>query len=136
MKNVVKQENYYYPWDVEKAHEEWVHHYNHERDHESLDNVTPVHVNGGRRNEILDQHALVKARTMSHSSLIDGYRIFIFVVGRSRKLERPEFCSIVNKKQLRYYERDCDVQMLEVSISLLELPTLITITQRRRVLRS
>ena len=49
----------------EKAIDEWVHHYNHERYQESLDNVTPADVFGGSRNEILDQRALVKARTMT-----------------------------------------------------------------------
>ena len=44
MKNVVKLENYYYPWLLEKAIADWVQHYNHERYHESLDNVTPSDV--------------------------------------------------------------------------------------------
>ena len=44
MKNVVKLENYYYPWQLEKAIADWVQHYNHERYHESLDNVTPSDV--------------------------------------------------------------------------------------------
>jgi putative transposase len=65
MKNVVKLEHYYYPWELEKAISEWVLHYNHERYHESLDNVTPADVYKGRRNEILDQRALVKARTLT-----------------------------------------------------------------------
>ena len=61
MKNAVKLENYYYPWELEKAIAEWVKHYN----HESLDNVTPADVYEGRRNDILDQRALVKARKMT-----------------------------------------------------------------------
>ena len=65
MKNVVKLEHYYYPWELEKAIDEWVQHYNHERYHESLENVTPADVYEGRRNDILDQRALVKARTMT-----------------------------------------------------------------------
>ena len=69
MKNVVKLEHYYYPWELENAIEEWVYHYNHERYHESLDNVTPADVFGGRRNEILDQRALVKARTMTQRKI-------------------------------------------------------------------
>jgi transposase InsO family protein len=64
MKNVVKLEHYYFPWELEHAIEEWVHHYNHERYHESLDNVTPADVYEGRRNDVLDQRAKVKARTM------------------------------------------------------------------------
>jgi putative transposase len=48
MKNVVKLENYYYPWELEQAITEWVEHYNHQRYHESLDNVTPADVYEGR----------------------------------------------------------------------------------------
>jgi putative transposase len=65
MKNVVKLENYYYPWELEHAITEWVEHYNHERYHESFDNVTPADVYEGRRNEMLDQRAIVKHRTLS-----------------------------------------------------------------------
>jgi len=69
MKNVVKLEHYYYPWELEKAIAEWVEHYNHERYHESLDNVTPADVYEGRRNDILDQRAVVKSRTMTRRKL-------------------------------------------------------------------
>ena len=48
MKNVVKLENYYYPWEREKALAKWINHYNHEQYHESLDNVTPADVYEGR----------------------------------------------------------------------------------------
>ena len=61
MKNVVKLENDYYPWELEKAIAEWVDHYNHERYHESLDNVTPADVYEGRRNDIQEQRALLKS---------------------------------------------------------------------------
>ena len=64
MKNVVKLEHYYFPWELEKAIAEWVEHYNHQRYHESLDNVTPADVYYGRRNDILDQRAIIKSRTM------------------------------------------------------------------------
>jgi hypothetical protein len=60
MKNVMKLENYYFPWELEVAIGEWVEHYNHERYHESLDNVMPADVYQGRRNDILDQRALTK----------------------------------------------------------------------------
>jgi putative transposase len=63
MKNVVKLEYYYFPWELENPIAEWVDHYNHGRYHESLDNVAPADVFAGRRNDIPDQRALVKART-------------------------------------------------------------------------
>ena len=65
MKNVVKLENYYFPWELENAITEWVAHYNHERYHESLDNVTPADVYNGRRNDILDRRAIIKSRTLT-----------------------------------------------------------------------
>ena len=65
MKNVVKLENYYYPWEPEQAIANWVQHYNHERYHESLDNVTPADVYHGRQEEILVQRAIIKSRTMN-----------------------------------------------------------------------
>jgi putative transposase len=65
MKNVVKLENTYYPWELEQAIGRWVQHYNHERYHESLDNVTPSDDYHGRSEEILDQRAIIKSRTMN-----------------------------------------------------------------------
>ena len=64
MKNVVKLENDYYPWQLEKAIADWVQHYHHARYHESLDNVTPSDVYQGRRDDILDQRAIIKSRTL------------------------------------------------------------------------
>ena len=65
MKNVVKLEHDYYPWELEKAIAEWVEHYNHKRYHESLDNVTPADVYEGRRNDILDQRTVVQISTLT-----------------------------------------------------------------------
>ena len=41
MKNVVKLEKYYSPWELERAIARFVDDYNHRRLHEALDNVTP-----------------------------------------------------------------------------------------------
>jgi putative transposase len=65
MKNVVMLEHYYFPWELESAIAEWVAHYNHERYHESLDNVTPADVYNGRRNDILDRRSMIKSRTLT-----------------------------------------------------------------------
>ena len=69
MKNVIKLEHYYFPWELEKAIKEWVNHYNHERYHESLENVTPADVYQGRRNDILEQRAIIKCRTLNQRKL-------------------------------------------------------------------
>ena len=42
MKNVVKLEHYYSPWELETALRDFVAYYNNERYHEALDNVTPA----------------------------------------------------------------------------------------------
>jgi len=64
MKNVVKLENYYYPWDLEKAIGQFVDYYNHQRYHESLDNVTPADMFYGRYEEIMNRRQLIKQQTL------------------------------------------------------------------------
>ena len=71
MKNVVKLEHYYFPWELENSIAEWVAHYNHERYHESLDNVTPADVYNGRRNDILDRRSMIKSRTLTQRKVQD-----------------------------------------------------------------
>jgi len=44
MKNVVKLQHDYFPWELEAALRDFVSYYNNERYHESLDNVTPADV--------------------------------------------------------------------------------------------
>jgi len=64
MKNVVKLENYYYPWDLEKTIGQFVDYYNHQRYHESLDNVTPADMFYGRYEEIMNRRQLIKQQTL------------------------------------------------------------------------
>ncbi len=64
MKNVVKLENYYMPWELEQRIGEFVDHYNHRRVHESLDNLTPADVYLGRDQEILAARQAVKEQTL------------------------------------------------------------------------
>ena len=64
MKNVVKLEKYYSPWELERAVARFVDDYNHRRLHEALDNVTPVDVFEGRRLAILTRRAQIKRRTL------------------------------------------------------------------------
>ena len=63
MKNVVKLEKYFSPWELERALGRFVEHYNHRRLHESLDNVTPADVYHGRRPAILTRRERIKQRT-------------------------------------------------------------------------
>ena len=71
MKNVVKLDNYYLPWDLEEAIARFVDHYNNERLHESLDNVTPADAYYGRREEIVDQRMIIKNRTLQKRKRIN-----------------------------------------------------------------
>ena len=64
MKNVVKLAHYYSLGELERAIGQFVHHYNHERYHESLNNVTPADVYFGRYQEIMDRRAIIKRETL------------------------------------------------------------------------
>jgi transposase InsO family protein len=64
MKNVVKLENYYLPWQLEQQLERFVEYYNNERYHESLNNVTPADVYYGRNHKILSQREKIKRLTL------------------------------------------------------------------------
>jgi len=55
LKNRVLLENYFLPGDLERQIEDFVEHYNHERYHESLKNVTPADVYFGRAQSILNR---------------------------------------------------------------------------------
>ena len=64
MKNVVKLRNYYLPEELEREIGRFVDYYNHERVHESLDNVTPADVYHGRHREIQTARQQLKDQTM------------------------------------------------------------------------
>ena len=64
MKNVVKLAHYYSPWELERSIAQFVHHYNHERYHESLDNITPADMYFGRYQEVIDRRAMIKQTTL------------------------------------------------------------------------
>jgi len=65
MKNVVKLQHYYFPWELEQEISKFVEHYNHHRYHESLSNVTPSDVFYGRQREILSERDRIKRKTMA-----------------------------------------------------------------------
>ena len=65
MKNVVKLEKYYSPWELARAIGRFVDDSHHRRLHEALDNVTPADVYEGRRSAILARRAQIKQRTLA-----------------------------------------------------------------------
>ena len=64
LKNVINLENHYFPWELEKAIEEFVEHYNNHRYHESINNLTPADMSFGRDKEILSQRQITKEKTL------------------------------------------------------------------------
>jgi putative transposase len=70
MKNVVKLQHYYFPWELEAVLRGFTRklrllpYCNNERYHDSLDNVTPADVYFGKRYEVLTERDKVKRRTM------------------------------------------------------------------------
>ncbi|WP_461117896.1 transposase [Spirosoma jeollabukense] len=64
MKNVLLLEHYYSPDELRQRVAEWVDYYNHQRYHESLDNVRPADAYWGRQDQILTQRKQIKQLTM------------------------------------------------------------------------
>ena len=64
MKNLIQLQNYAFPWDLEREIGRFVHYYNHQRYHESLDNVTPADVYFGRAKEVLTRRDEIKPKTL------------------------------------------------------------------------
>jgi putative transposase len=64
MKNIVKLDHYYRPEELNSALEIFVNYYNHERYHESLDNVTPGDVYFGKKEQILRKRERIKNQSM------------------------------------------------------------------------
>ena len=69
LKNRILLENYYLPGDLEIRIEAFVAHYNHQRYHESLKNLTPADVYFGRGQTILLQRERIKRKTIEHRRL-------------------------------------------------------------------
>ena len=65
MKNQILLENYYMPGELKIALQPFVNYYNHERYHESLNNLTPADVFYGRGPEILEQRDMIKRATLA-----------------------------------------------------------------------
>ncbi|GHA84429.1 hypothetical protein GCM10009069_04420 [Algimonas arctica] len=64
LKNRILLENYFLPGDLKLQIEDFVKHYNYERYHESLSNVTPADVYFGRAQAILKRRERIKQKTI------------------------------------------------------------------------
>ena len=64
LKNRILLENYFLPSDLEAQIEAFVGHYNHQRYHESINNVTPDDVYFRRNKAILKQRERIKQKTL------------------------------------------------------------------------
>ena len=65
MKNQILLNHYYLPRELQEHLQRFIRYYNHERYHESLDNLTPADVFYGRDQDILEQRQQIKHNTMS-----------------------------------------------------------------------
>jgi len=70
LKNRILLENYFLPGDLENQIEAFVEHYNHQRYHESLDNVTPADAYFGRAAAIIKRRERIKRQTLKHRRLL------------------------------------------------------------------
>ncbi len=70
LKNRILLENYFLPGDLELQIGNFIEHYNHQRYHESLDNLTPADVYFGRAKDILAERQRTKRQTIQHRRLL------------------------------------------------------------------
>ena len=69
LKNRILLENYFLPGDLEHQIEAFIEHYNHQRHHESLNNVTPADVYFGRASAIIERRERIKRQTIQQRRL-------------------------------------------------------------------
>ena len=69
LKNRVLLNNYYLPSHLEHEIGQFIEYYNHDRYHESIDNLTPADVYFGRGNSILEKRRRLKLKTIKQRRL-------------------------------------------------------------------
>jgi len=69
LKNRILLDHYFLPGDLEKQIEAFVDHYNHQRYHEILKNLTPADVDFGRGQSILTKRESIKRKTIAKRRL-------------------------------------------------------------------
>ncbi len=87
MKNMIKQQNFNLPWELEKEIDLFVYYYNHERVHESQENMTPIEVICGRSRTIRELGDMVKEQTLAQCRR----KISDWCPGRSTVSYRTQF---------------------------------------------
>ena len=65
MKNQILLNQYYLPSELEEQLHRFVSYYNHDRYHESIENLTPADVYYGRREAILNRRERIKQNTIA-----------------------------------------------------------------------
>ena len=65
MKNQILLNNFYLPGELQEHLQRFITYYNHECDHESLDNLTPAGVFYRRGQKMLDQWETIKLNTLA-----------------------------------------------------------------------
>ena len=70
MKNRILLENYYLPGDLEAQINAFVDHYNNQRYHEAIGNLTPADAYFGRGNTILLERERIKRQTIQSRRLM------------------------------------------------------------------
>ena len=69
LKNRILLEHYFLPGELKQQIEGFVDYYNHERYHESLNNVTPADAYFGRAQSIINRRERIKLKTIEHRRL-------------------------------------------------------------------
>lgn len=69
LKNRILLENYFFPGDLKGQIGRFIDHYNNNRYHESLQNLTPADVYSGRGQSILEQREKIKRKTINQRRL-------------------------------------------------------------------
>lgn len=69
LENRILLENYFFRDGLKAKIETFVDHYNHQRYHESIGNLTPANVYFGRGQAILEVREIVKRKTIENRSL-------------------------------------------------------------------
>ena len=93
LKNVVKLDHYYTPWELERAIAHFVEEYNHRRYHESLQNVTPADMYHGRQATILARRERIKQRTLQRR--------------KRENLQTPHHAAMRSEVSLRNDAQEC-----------------------------